>query len=175
MYISNKVFKSNFRKLKLLFLVLFLFNCNNNDDNNNEPEQETYMCCGENPFASMNVDNLDQSAGELKVVELFTPNGDGMNDSFVVENLYNYSYNSVTLYDLDDNIVYSSENYNGNISWTVFSGIDSGTLKYKLVVENEQTFVEFGYVCMVKEIGDGDEFSFYTECNDIGFDPIIAF
>ena len=169
-------------KLKAKFLTLTLLtsiiitNCN---EGNNEPfiqpELETFLCCGENPFISQNIDNLDQTNGEIIIYPVFTPNGDGFYDYFGIENIDLYSYNSVTLFDLDDNIVYTTENYEYQTNALGGNDIslESGTYKYKVVVENEQTFVEFGYVCIVKTAEDGAGFSFVTECSMTDFDPIL--
>ncbi len=151
--------------------------CNEDNEPEQQPETETFLCCGENPFASENIDNLDQSPGEINVFPVFTPNGDAYNDTFRIENLDLYPNNSVTLYDLNDNEIFSTDNYGNNNFYGGNLNIEDGSLKYKIVVENEQTFVEYGYVCVVTWNGEGDsEFSFYNECS-LGsnfFDPIIG-
>ncbi|WP_344712831.1 gliding motility-associated C-terminal domain-containing protein [Winogradskyella damuponensis] len=106
---------------------------------------------------------------------VFTPNGDAFNDTFGFINMALYQNITVTIFDLDDNTIYSSENYElpDNV-WPVnVDSLDSGTYKYKVVIENEQTFVEYGYVCLVKTPEDGAEFSFVNECSLDFFDPIL--
>lgn len=173
-----KTMKLNLKFLNLTIICLSLLtSCNDNNESINEPETETFLYCGENPFINQNINNLDQTAGEIKVFPLLTANGDNNNDYFSVENLEQYSFNSVTLYDLNNNIVFSTENYGGTNLYGGNLNIEDGSLKYKVVVQNEQTFVEYGYVCIVTGIGEGDNnFSFFSECS-LGagfFDQIIA-
>ena len=170
--------KTNIFRL-IILIFLFTIACNNDNDSEEEPEQETFLCCGENPFSSDNVNNLDQSAGEISVFPLLTANGDATNDYFWVNNLELYDNNSVTLYDLNDNVIFSTDDYGIDNLYGGILDIDDTSLKYKVVVENEQTFVEFGYVCVITGIGPDDtEFSFFNECDELGpgfFDPAIAF
>ncbi|MCK8143326.1 gliding motility-associated C-terminal domain-containing protein [Flavobacterium sp. I-SCBP12n] len=154
-----------------IFLILLVnYSCNSNDSNT---EQKTFLCCGENPLQSKNINNLDQTAGKINVISVFTPNEDGINDCFLVENLYKYSFNSLTIYDLNDKILFTTENYGKNSNSFCGDNIKSGTVKYKLVVKNEQTFVEYGYVCIVKTEEEGKVFSAETECTFPFDDPII--
>ena len=157
------------RIVSFFSLILFInYSCSSNDSNT----EKTFLCCGENKFQSKNIDKLDQKAGKINVIKVFTPNDDAYNDCFQVENLNKYSFNSLTIYDLKDNILFTTENY-GETNYFCGDNINSGTLKYKLVVENEQTFVEFGYVCLVKTVEDGKVFSAETECTFPFYDPII--
>lgn len=152
------------------FLISFVnYSCSSNKDS----EQKTFLCCGENQFQNKNIDNLDQTAGKINVINVFTPNGDGVNDCFDIENIDKYSFNNLTIYDLNDKILFTTENFGkkGNVSCG--DGYKSGTVKYKLVVENEQTFVEYGYICIVKTLDDGKVFSTETKCIFPFFDPII--
>ena len=167
-------------KNSLYLLVFFLFiaacTTNNNTDSNPDPNpsSQSFLCCGANPFLSQNVDNLNQSAGAINVLPVFTPNGDGFYDYFVVENLHLYGYNSITLFGLNDQVVFSTENYGSqnNLLGGVNINLESGTYKYKLVVENENTFTEFGYVCLVNSSNDLNGFSFSSQCSVTG-DPIL--
>ncbi|CAM1341645.1 T9SS type B sorting domain-containing protein [Tenacibaculum amylolyticum] len=164
-------------KIKTLYLILpillTIISCNNKNESQQQPE--VFLCCGANPFSSQNIDNLNQSAGEIKVIPLFTPNGDGVNDIFRIENIDFYPNNSVTLYDLNENEIFTTDNYGINNFYGGNLNIENGTLKYKIVIENEQTFVKFGYVCVVTGVEEGDnDFSFNTECSLTDFnDPII--
>ena len=156
-------------KKKIILASIFLstlitFNCNNSDDPEQQPEPETFLCCGENPFENMNVDNLDQSMGEIKAGGVLTPDGDGLNDSFFIQNIALYPANSVTIYDMDNTVVFQTDAYESN----PFDGqnemngseLPFGTYKYKIVVENESTFVEYGYVCLLRDYSEAGDFSF---------------
>ncbi|UMB53140.1 gliding motility-associated C-terminal domain-containing protein [Lutibacter sp. A64] len=54
-------------------------------------------------------DVCDQS--DLKIAKGFSPNGDGVNDEFIIEGLHNYPNNSIQIYNRYGNIVYESNNY----------------------------------------------------------------
>ncbi len=169
--------KLNFKILTLiLFSSILTMSCNDDDENEPEPDLITFLCCDENPFENENVDNLDQSLGEINVFPFFTPNGDAYYDVFGIENIEHYPNNSVKLYNLNNDIVYSTENYNYSnnaLGWTNSANLESGTYKYKVVIEDEQTFVEYGYVCLVKTAEDGTGYSF-SECLPLGsIDPIL--
>jgi len=154
------------KKFTLLLVAIIFISCSDNQTAP-EPELEAFLCCGENPFLSENINNLDQSLGEISIIPVFTPNNDGVNDIFRIENIELYSYNSVTLYDLNNNIVYSTENYDSesNHLGGTNTDLETGTYKYKIVIKNEQTFVEYGYVCLVKGTNNIPDFSFKTECS----------
>lgn len=47
----------------------------------------------------------------LQIPNLFTPNGDGTNDKFVIEGLENYDKKSLTVSDRNGRVVFHSENY----------------------------------------------------------------
>ena len=52
---------------------------------------------------------------QLVIPEAFTPNGDDINDTFQILGLYNYSANSITVFNRWGSRVFSSENYDS--SW----------------------------------------------------------
>jgi len=177
--------KSTLLPLLLLGSILTL-SCN--DDNEGEPEVETFLCCGQNPFANSNINNLDQAFGAIEPVEFFTPNGDGYNDHFEIQNIEFYENNTVTIYDLEDNIVFETQSYN-NIDETVFpqnptensfigenqitnSELEFGTYKYKIIIENEDTFLRYGYLCFIREAEQANGMGFY-DCIESPFDPIL--
>lgn len=184
--------------LTFITSIFILNGCNNDDESTSETEAEKFLCCGENPFESLIVDNLDQSAlGIIEPIEIFTPNSDGINDHFEIENLEFYPNNIVTIYDLDNNVVFERENYNDvdesipgiPANLNAFQGVnpsnnsvlESGSYKYKIVVENENTYLQLGYVCFVRNYEDysGDDINIegisFFECMNGFFDPIILF
>ena len=119
--------------LSSLFLSMVLtYSCNDSsDDPQPEPEQASFLCCGENPFANLNVDNLDQTAGEVTVFPYTTANGDGINDKFRINNLELYLNNTVTIFDLEDHIIYSADDYdelNYNNYFPDLNAVANGTI-----------------------------------------------
>ena len=168
--------------ISILFFSTLLVSCNNNDDSSNPGEQDVFLgCCSPDPVFGENVDNLDQSAGAIIVDNLFTPNGDGINDIFSVQNIELYNNHTVTIYDNNENIIFESTDYgafpeyfpseqqNGNLPYA------DGTYKYKIVVENEQTFLKSGTFCLFTN-NPVLEVQNFSDCEPLadGFDPIIS-
>ncbi len=173
--------KLNMKNLKLILLTAIIsLSCNDNNEPAQEPELETFLCCGENPFISDNIDNLDQTNGEIIPFPYTTSNQDGYNDKFEVENLDLYPNNTVTIFDLDDNTVYSASDYSSLLYSEKFPNLDDitngiipiGTYKYKIVIENEQTFTEYGYFCVFES--DTSFVSGLIECGNGQYDPVVA-
>ncbi|WP_353778086.1 gliding motility-associated C-terminal domain-containing protein [Winogradskyella sp. 3972H.M.0a.05] len=163
--------------LSLLVFTMIL-SCNNNDDNQNE-QNEYFGCCSTDPVFGANVDNLDQSAGEIEVFTIVTPNNDAVNDGFGIRNIELYPNHTVTIYNSDNEQIFESTNYafpnnfpdhtqnnsNGNASFP------NGTYRYKIVIENEETFRLSGSFCMFTFPDPEPDF---TGCNLGGFDPVIS-
>lgn len=61
---------------------------------------------------------------KVKVYNLVTPNGDGMNDYLIIENITQYPNNTVEIYNRWGNRVYETRNYDSN--GNVFTGISEG-------------------------------------------------
>ena len=70
----------------------------------------------------------------FKIPTLFTPNGDGINDTFVIEGLSaNYPNNEIIIVNRWGNEVYHSSNYDGTWAGT---GLNEGTYYYLLHIKN---------------------------------------
>ncbi|WP_040278844.1 T9SS type B sorting domain-containing protein [Psychroserpens damuponensis] len=168
--------------LIILSSIFTLFACGNDDNNTQETQDVFEGCCSPDPVFGPNVDNLDQSAGEIKVDNIFTPNGDAFNDVLEIENIDLYDNHSVTIYDINDNIIFESNNYgNENDLFPIGQqgengvvGTPDGTYKYKVVIENEGTFRESGTFCLFTQFMNVEQN--FSECNPLeeGFDPIIS-
>ncbi len=166
----------------LLFTSIITLSCNDNNEpaQEPEPELETFLCCGENPFESQNIDNLDQTNGEISVFPYTTSNGDALHDYFRINNIEFYPNNIVTISDFEDNVIYSVSNFTGQDITLFFpnntevsnGSIPIGTYKYRIVIENEQTFVESGYFCLFQN--DTSFVSGLIECGNGEFDPVVA-
>lgn len=79
------------------------------------------------------------SAAEFdgKISNLFTPNGDGINDSWYIQNIQNYPDNEVFVYNIYGNLVYSKKGYTNDWLGT-FNGaaLPDGTYYYVLRFDN---------------------------------------
>ena len=166
----------------MLLAIGVFFSCGS-DDRNNEEEPDVFLgCCSANPVFGENVDNLDQSLGVISVDNLFTPNGDGYNDLFGILNIELYDNHTVTIYNSDDQVVFESSNYGvGNDFFPLenqgengVDGIPDGTYKYKVVVQDEQTFFKSGTFCLFTNNSVAEQN--FSDCDPLanGFDPIIS-
>jgi gliding motility-associated-like protein/uncharacterized repeat protein (TIGR01451 family) len=69
---------------------------------------------------------------DLKIPNLFTPNGDGQNDTFEIRGLNQFAQNNLVIINRWGNEVYQSNNYNN--TWTG-EGLNEGTYYYLLKVK----------------------------------------
>ncbi|GAB4027383.1 hypothetical protein GCM10028809_12680 [Spirosoma gilvum] len=80
------------------------------------------------------------SNGELMIPEGFSPNGDGLNDRFVLYNLGALKA-SVTIYNLSGATVYTSDNYQNDWDGKADGGtVPSGTYFYSVRLSDGRTF-----------------------------------
>jgi gliding motility-associated-like protein len=83
--------------------------------------------------------SIDEACA-IKVYNGFTPNGDGINDFWIIDNIENYSTNKVYIYNRWGTLMYSTSNYNNfdNVWDGKFNGqaVTSGTYFY--VIESNQ-------------------------------------
>lgn len=168
----------NLRVLFIIFLITII-SC----ESEKASENEIFLCCGENPFEALNIDNLNQTQSEIIIPNVFTPNQDGVNDIFIIPGLASYPNHSVIIYDLNDTVVYETYKNNGFIVW--FDGenkntgaeLEFGSYKYKIVIENEQTYLQVGYLCLVRNNSETNGFDF-SNCTlpqtPISSDPVLS-
>jgi len=89
-------------------------------------------------------------AGALKVPNLFTPNGDGINDVFEIRGLDQYQSNELSIVNRWGNEVYHSTHYQN--TWTG-DGLNEGTYYYTLKVKRTATSdaeIYKGYVTLMR-------------------------
>ncbi|MEO8885102.1 MAG: gliding motility-associated C-terminal domain-containing protein, partial [Mucilaginibacter sp.] len=87
----------------------------------------------------------------IKIPSLFTPNGDGVNDGFVIKDLADYAQNELIVLNRWGNEVYRAENYQNNWSGT---GLNEGTYFYivRLKKANGDSWViQKGYVTLIRQ------------------------
>lgn len=85
------------------------------------------------PVLANNQALVVQQVYPLKVPNVFTPNGDGVNDTFVIPGLDTYSQNEIVIINRWGNDVYEKKNYKND--WTG-NGLTEGTYFYILRVFN---------------------------------------
>ena len=87
----------------------------------------------------------------IKIPTLFTPNGDGVNDGFIIKDLANYAANELIVLNRWGNEVYRQPNYQNSWSGT---GLNEGTYFYivKLKKANGDSWViQKGYVTLIRQ------------------------
>ncbi|MGZ3756629.1 MAG: T9SS type B sorting domain-containing protein [Mucilaginibacter sp.] len=85
------------------------------------------------PVMANNVAQVIQQVNPLIIPNAFTPNGDGVNDTFVIPGLDTYSQNEIVIINRWGNDVYEKKNYQND--WTG-NGLPEGTYFYILKVYN---------------------------------------
>ena len=81
------------------------------------------------PVLANNMAMVVQQVNPLIIPNVFTPNGDGVNDYFFIPGLDTYSENEITIINRWGNVVYEKKNYQGD--WTG-NGLPEGTYYYVL-------------------------------------------
>lgn len=90
-----------------------------------------YMVCDQNNVCDtakvvINVEDI------INPPEVFTPNGDGFNDYFVINGLERYPVNHLTIYNRWGNMVYEKQNYNND--WDGYANVKNRIGESKLPV-----------------------------------------
>lgn len=85
----------------------------------------------------------------IRIPNVFTPNGDGKNDTFFIENLDQFESNEVTIINRWGSTVYQSNSYLND--WTA-NGLSDGTYYYVVKVRNGNSkWLEYkGYVTVIR-------------------------
>ncbi|WP_410221085.1 gliding motility-associated C-terminal domain-containing protein [Pedobacter sp.] len=104
-----------------------------------------------NPTDNVAVSKITMIAGEeLLIPNLFTPNGDGINDTFEIRGLSNYAENELVIINRWNNEVYSKKNYDNSWEGT---GLNEGTYYYLLKVRKNsgsEWKVFKGYITLIR-------------------------
>ena len=79
------------------------------------------------------------------VPEIFTPNGDGKNDGFVIKNIENYPNNKLKIFNRWGNMVYQKDSYLNEFDGFANTGDAAGKAK-----------LPAGTYYVILEYGDGD-------------------
>ena len=77
----------------------------------------------------------------------FSPNGDGVNETFVIDCISRYPNNTLKIYNRWGNIVYEKQGYNNE-----FDGTSNG----RAVIQQEE-FLPVGTYYYILELGDGSQ------------------
>jgi gliding motility-associated-like protein len=91
------------------------------------------------------LDHLDPDATELIIFNQFSPNGDGVNDTFVINNIASYPNNKIEVFNRWGNSVYKKVGYDN--SW-------DGTSNGRLTLDADSKLPVGTYYYLI-ELGDG--------------------
>jgi gliding motility-associated-like protein/uncharacterized repeat protein (TIGR01451 family) len=115
------------------------------------PIQSTAYVSGKekDPVLANNVATTDQQINGLKVPNVFTPNGDGLNDTFIIPGLSAYTENQIDIINRWGSTIYQKKNYNNE--WTG-DGLLDGTYFYVLKAKNSSGGWETykGYITLLR-------------------------
>jgi gliding motility-associated-like protein len=88
---------------------------------------------GDKTFLSIAVNSCEQVSSKLKIPNSFSPNGDNINELFIIEGLEENT--SINIFNRNGKILYQSENYQNNWDGTDLNGIELSTGTYWYVLK----------------------------------------
>ncbi len=144
------------------------------------PNEPTFNCCNNDSLSGMDVNTIVNSQEDVQFFDAITPNGDGLNDRFVIVNINLYPSNTFSVYDDQDNLVYQITGYNNtNVffqgdSSTTGQALVDGTYRYELNFADAlgQTNIRNGFICIVTDIFQNASF-ISCSVNDVN-DPFLS-
>ena len=101
----------------------------------------------ENGCIAVDEATVNACTNNLEIPNLITPNGDGNNDSWIIETIYSYPGNSVEIYNRNGALLFQTENYNN--SW---NGESLPATTYFYVIDfNNGGNKQYGSISIVRE------------------------
>ncbi len=85
---------------------------------------------------------------QLMIPNVFTPNGDGINDYFFIKGLSNYPGSSLTILDRNGNVVFQSLDYKNN--WKA-ENLSDGTYFYSLIINDKSKIEKGGIINIIRK------------------------
>jgi gliding motility-associated-like protein len=88
---------------------------------------------------------------ELEANNMITPNGDGINDTWIVKNIHSYPNNELNIFDRDGRVVFTMIGYD-NLWNGQFNGkpLSEGTYYYILYIDSGKA-KKTGFISIVKQ------------------------
>ncbi|MEN1784077.1 MAG: gliding motility-associated C-terminal domain-containing protein [Bacteroidota bacterium] len=162
-------------KIHVLLICFSTFLSCQNDDNNSGQ----LICCSNR--IDNNINKLSdfeefESLDDIQVFNWFTPNGDGLNDVFFIQNIQQYENHSVEIFRLNGELIFESKDYGSGNLTTYFTGegLSQGSYEYRVIIENENIFLEQGFLCLITKIQSN--FSFEPFCHSQRIpDPLLTY
>lgn len=94
--------------------------------------------------------DFDKDQADARVKNFFTPNGDGDNDTWVVEDILDNPINEVKVYSQAGKLIFSQRNYENDWDGT-FDGepIPPGTYYYEINIYNGESIIR-GFLTIIR-------------------------
>ncbi|MBO9673102.1 MAG: gliding motility-associated C-terminal domain-containing protein [Sphingobacteriaceae bacterium] len=96
--------------------------------------------------------NLEKKKDAIKVSNVITPNGDGINDKWIIENISDFPNNKVTIFTKKGQIVFSTKNYSNDSNYWegLFNGslLDTDTYFYSIDLGTNQPYT--GFITLIR-------------------------
>lgn len=110
----------------------------------------TLSAMGPDPELNNNTSTDHKQIEALRVHNVFTPNGDGKNDTFLIDNLEDFDENELTIINRWQSTVFQAKNYKND--WNG-SQLNSGTYFYVIKVRkgNLPWIEQKGYVTLLRQ------------------------
>ncbi len=84
---------------------------------------------------------------EIKISEFVSPNGDGINDFFEIQNIENHPNNELLIYTRSGVVIFSTRNYRNNWSGTTDNGlVPEGSYYFTVDLEGDGTIDRQGWI-----------------------------
>jgi gliding motility-associated-like protein len=118
-------------------------------------ETATYSVLVSNSFGSSVTLSITIEVMEdynLVASNLVSPNGDGVNDNWQIENLNNYPNNELVISDRNNNILYRQKNYSNNWDGQYNGSILPSGTYYYLLTFNSGASVKRGYITIINHL-----------------------
>jgi gliding motility-associated-like protein len=100
----------------------------------------------ENGCRNGNIGTINIKTCDLFIPEMFTPNGDGKNDGFIISGLENYPNSNLSIYNRWGNKVYQKDKYDNE--FTGYPNVGNTIGKDKLPVGTYYIIIDFGDIKM---------------------------
>jgi gliding motility-associated-like protein len=123
---------------------------------NSEPEEDivyTLLVTDENECVASDSISIHVKTNDLIIYNVITPNNDGKNEKWIIENISNYRNNKVYVFNRNGNKLYEAENYNNETAFwnAVYSGkpVPAGTYYYLIDIGDNHDLIK-GYLTIVR-------------------------
>lgn len=84
-----------------------------------------------------------EKSDEIIITNLFTPNGDGINDIWYIQNIESYPLNEVSVFNIYGKLIYNTKGYKNDWGGTINSSpVTDGTYYYVVKLSNDKDVIK---------------------------------